>query len=190
MVVVFFAALAAEALAAACVSFSIAFPSRRIWPPARQPSWQSYLMWLLFLLSGGGVVGLGVLDWGSFPLALWIRLAVGAPLWLGGSGLALWATVALGVGATLGMEGQLVQWGPYSFSRNPQYVGYTGALIGWAMVASSALTFLAALMGAVPLILAPFAEESWLLRRHGASYEEYRRGVPRFIALRKRGDAA
>ena len=58
------------------------------------------------------------------------------------------------------------------------------------MVASSALTFLAALMGAVPLILAPFAEESWLLRRHGASYEEYRRGVPRFIALRKRGDAA
>jgi len=183
-------ALAAEVLAAACVAFSVAFPDRRIWPPPRQHSWQSYFMWLLFAISAGGVVALGILDWSNLALARWIRLAVGAPLWLAGSGLALWAIVALGFAPTLGSEDTLVRRGPYLFSRNPQYVGYIAALIGWAILAASALTLLAALAGAMALILAPFAEEPWLLKRYGSAYEKYRRAVPRFISLRMRSGVA
>ena len=97
--VVFSVTLAAEILAAASVAFSAAFPGRRIWPPPRPRSWQAYCLWLLFIVSGGGVAALG---------------------------------------------------------------------------------------GATALILAPFAEEPWLLKRYGAAYEEYRRAVPRFISFRRR----
>ena len=85
-------------------------------------------------------------------------------------------------------EGQLVRRGPYRFSRNPQYVGFMAALVGWAFVASSGLTLVASLAGTIPLVLVPFAEEPWLATRLGAAYEEYRRTVPRFISLRKRKD--
>lgn len=187
--VVFSVTLAAEVLAAASVAFSAAFPGRRIWPPPRPHSWQAYCLWLLFIVSGGGVAALGILDWGNLALAPWTRWAVGAPLWLAGSGLALWAVVALGFTPTLGSEGTLVRRGPYRFSRNPQYVGFVAALVGWAVLAASVLTLLAALGGATALILAPFAEEPWLLRRYGAAYEEYRRAVPRFISFRRRRGA-
>lgn len=180
--------LAAEMLAAASVIFSVAFPDRRIWPPPRQPSWQSYFMWFCFILSSGGIVALGILDWSNPGLARWIRLTVGIPLWLAGNGLGLWAIAALGLAPTFGSEGTLVRRGPYHFSRNPQYVGYIAALIGWAVLASSALTSLVALVGAIALILAPLAEEPCLLRKYGSAYEEYRRAVPRFMSLRKRRD--
>ena len=147
-------------------------------------------MWLFFIVSAMGVVVLGILDWGDIALVQWVRLAVGVPLWLAGNGLALWAIVALGFAPTLGSEGPFVRRGPYLFSRNPQYVGFIAALIGWAILACSAWTLLAALVGALALVLAPFAEEAWLLREHGAAYEEYRRAVPRFISLRKRSDVA
>jgi len=62
--------------------------------------------------------------------------------------------------------------------------------MGWAVLAASVLTLLAALGGATALILAPFAEEPWLLKRYGAAYEEYRRAVPRFISFRRRRGAA
>ena len=138
-------------------------------------------MWLLFILSSVGVVALGILDWGNFALTPWLRWPVGGVLGLIGNGLALWAMVALGFAPTLGSEDALVRRGPYCFSRNPQYVGYIAALFGWAILAGSALTFLAALVGTVALILAPVAEEPWLLQKYGAAYEEYKRAVPRFI---------
>jgi len=133
-----------------------------------------------------GVVVLGILDWGDLALAQWVRLAVGVPLGLAGNGLALWAIAVLGFARTFGSEGPFVRRGPYIFSRNPQYVGFIAALVGWAILAGSAWTLLATLVGAMALILAPFAEEPWLLKMHGAAYEEYRRAVPRFISLRKR----
>ena len=78
----------------------------------------------------------------------------------------------------------LVRRGPYGLSRNPQYLGFIIGLIGWALMANSALTLIASIVGIISLVLVPFAEEPWLLARHGAAYEEYKRTVPRFVRVR------
>ncbi len=142
-------------------------------------------MLFLFILSGTGVILIGILDWNSVDFPLWLRILLGIPLWLGGGALSLWAVVALGVASTSGNESAIVHRGPYRFSRNPQYVGFILSLVGWALVTCSLLTFIASLLGIVPLILAPFAEEIWLMEKHGSPYAEYMRIVPRFISLKK-----
>ena len=205
---VFFITLAAEILSAVAVVVSILLPRRRIWPPSETHSWPGYLMWGFFLISAVGAVALGIIDWGSMSLAPWVRWVVGVPLWCGGNVLASWAVAALGMASTFGVEGKrsgtfgvegkrsdssgdggaLVRRGPYRFSRNPQYVGFIIGLIGWAFVASSALTLVVSLVGVVPLVLVPFAEEPWLAARYGAAYEEYRRTVPRFIFFKGQND--
>jgi len=177
--------LAAEALAAVCVALSIARPRRRIWPPPGPRAWQRYLMWLLFVVSAAGVMALGLVDWGSLSLPPWLRLAAGIPLWIAGNGLALWSMAVLGLAPSFGGTSALVRRGPYRFSRNPQYVGFMAALVGWALVTSSAQTLAAALAGTIPLLLVPFAEESWLADRYGPPYKAYRRSVARFVPLGK-----
>jgi protein-S-isoprenylcysteine O-methyltransferase Ste14 len=172
--------LTAEMVTTLLVVVSIAWPQRRIWPPGQPHARGQYVMLILFIVSAVGVVLLGLADWSRFIIPTRIRIAVGVPLWLAGDLLALWAMAALGVAPTSGDEGALVRRGPYSFSRNPQYVGFIIGLIGWGLMANSALTLLASIVGVVPLALVPFAEEPWLLARHGAAYEEYRRAVPRF----------
>lgn len=131
-------------------------------------------MWLLFGLSGLGALALGLLDWGSLALAAWMRWAAGAPLWLGGMVLALWATGALGLARTLGDEGALATRGPYRWLRHPQYLGYGAALLGWALVAGSARTLLAAGMGAGAFLMAVWAEE-----RERREKSEENRGIIR-----------
>jgi protein-S-isoprenylcysteine O-methyltransferase Ste14 len=183
--IVFGITLAAEILAAFSVLASIIHPRRRIWPPNQSRSIGQIWMLVLFCLAGGGAVVLGVLDWGHFTVTVWLRLAVGIPFWLGGSLLALWAMMTLGVAATSGEAGAFVRSGPYAFSRNPQYLGFSLGLIGWALVCDSAWTLGVALVGIIPLWLVPFAEEPWLLERHGAVYAEYQRAVPRFFRFVK-----
>ena len=140
-------------------------------------------MWCLFVVSALGVVALGIFDWGNMNLAPWVRWILGAPLWLGGNILALWAIARLGIASSFGDEGTLVRGGPYRFSRNPQYVGFIIGLIGWALVASSAQTLVVSLVGVIPLVLVPFAEEPWLLARYGADYEGYMHAAPRFVSF-------
>ena len=181
--IVFFVTLAAEMLSAVAVVVSMLFPQRRIWPPSETRSWSGHLMWGLFLISAIGAVALGIMDWGNMSLAPWVRWVVGLPIWCGGDFLASWAMAVLGIASTFGDERGLVRRGPYRFSRNPQYVGFMLGLIGWALVASSALTLAVSLVGVVPLILVPFAEEPWLAASYGPAYEEYKRAVPRFIAF-------
>ncbi|HOU12921.1 MAG TPA: phosphatidylethanolamine N-methyltransferase family protein [Anaerolineae bacterium] len=175
--------LGAETLALLASLFSALFPKRQLWPPSHRRAWQAYVMWALFIASGAGVIALGLMDWDANPLAPWLQWAVGAPLWVGGGGLALWATQGLGLAPTLGDAQGLTQRGPYRFSRNPQYVGYSVSLIGWAMMTSSTLTFVAAAVGIGAFIVAPFAEEPWLLKQYGSTYEAYMRAVPRFVGM-------
>ena len=174
--------LTAEALTTIAVVVSIVWPQHRIWPPSGPRAWGGYAMLILFNLSAVGVVLVGILDWGSLSIPAWVRLAVGAPLWLAGDLLALWAIWALGTAPTYGGEGALVRRGPYAFSRNPQYLGFIVGLIGWGVMADSLFALIVCIVGVVPLVLVPFAEEPWLLAQHGAAYEEYRRAVPRFIS--------
>jgi protein-S-isoprenylcysteine O-methyltransferase Ste14 len=141
---------------------------------------------MLFATSAAGIVALGIADWGTLALAPWIRLGVGIPVGCAGNALALWAMATLGTARTFGDEGALVIRGPYRFSRNPQYLGFILALLGWALLAGSTLTLTAALAGVIPLLLVPFAEEPWLMERLGPSYAAYKQAVPRFIALWRR----
>lgn len=76
----------------------------------------------------------------------------------------------------------LVARGPYSWTRNPMYVGLMTALVGEIIVFRSA-----ALLVYAPFVLVGFQlfvvfyEEPFLRRRFGASYEEYCREVPRWL---------
>lgn len=183
--IIFFATLTAEGLTTIAVVVSIALPQHRIWPPRQQHTWGQYAMLLLFLISAAGVFLLGILDWGNFSIPLWARVIAGTPLWLAGNALALWTIITFGIAPTAGEETTLMRQGPYGFSRNPQYVGFMLALVGWALMTNSALVLIASLVGIIPLLLVPFAEEPWLLEKYGSNYAEYKRTVPRFIGFKK-----
>lgn len=183
--IIFVITLAAEVLTLIAVVISIALPQRRIWPPRRTHACGQYYMLTLFLASGAGVILLGVLDWDTFSIPSWVRVMIGVPFGLAGNALALWAIAALGMAPTSGDESALVYRGPYRFSRNPQYVGFILALIGWALITNSVMALIVSLAGIVPLLLVPLAEEPWLRDRLGAAYDDYQRTVPRFIGMKK-----
>jgi protein-S-isoprenylcysteine O-methyltransferase Ste14 len=177
--------LVAEILTIILVISGIAFPDRSVWPPNSQMTWERYVMPLLFNLSAVGVILLGLIDWGNFILPAWVRIGIGAPLWLAGNLVALWSISRLGFAPTYGAASKLVVSGPYRFSRNPQYLGFIAALIGWSLMANSIYAIISSTVGIVPLLLAPLAEESWLTSTFGPEYEQYKRKVPRFLALKK-----
>ena len=77
---------------------------------------------------------------------------------------------------------EFVVVGPYRFTRNPMYVGMSVAYVGLSLAFSPVW----------PLVLLPLAmllvvrlvirrEEAYLLRRFGASYEEYCSRVRRWM---------
>lgn len=173
--------LAAEILTTIAVIVSIAVPQRRLWPPVRPHAWGRYFLLALFSISAGGVILLGILDWDDFIFPAWARMLVGLPLGLVGNALSIWAILALGFTNTTGEKNALICRGPYRFSRNPQYVGFIIALVGWALMTNSTSAFMASMAGILPLVMVPFAEEPWLHQRYGAAYEAYIRSVRRFI---------
>lgn len=59
----------------AMLVYSILRPSRRIWPPPSQQTWQYYVVWLLTILSFSGFVLVGILDWNRLG---WRVLCVGS----------------------------------------------------------------------------------------------------------------
>ena len=186
----FLVIIIAQILATISIVFSILFPAHRIWPPDNSSSWKHFFMWFLFDISTIGIAVVGILDRGSFVFPRWMQIAIGVALLVGGIGFSLWSIVILGPSSTYGNEGPLILRGPYRISRNPQYLGFIVALIGWCIITSSSATILAALVWTIPLILIPFAEEPWLLQRHRSEYEEYLRKVPRFVSLKKRNKTA
>lgn len=190
MTLFFLMTIIAQILATISIVFSILIPAHRIWPPDKSSSWKHYLMWFFFDISTIGTVVVGILDWGSLAFPRWMQIAIGVPLSVGGIGFSLWSIVILGPSSTYGNEGPLILRGPYRISRNPQYLGFIVALIGWSIITSSWATILATLVWIIPLVLVPFAEEPWLLQRHGSEYEKYLGKVPRFVSLKKRNKPA
>ncbi|MBN1450296.1 MAG: isoprenylcysteine carboxylmethyltransferase family protein [Anaerolineales bacterium] len=182
-VFIFLVTLATETLTTLVVVLSILVPQQRIWPPNEQKAWGKTLMLILFNLTAFGVILLGILDWNSYLISLWIRFAIGLPVWLAGNILAAWAVITLGLARTSGEADALIRRGPYRFSRNPQYLGFMLGLAGWAVLTNSALTLITALAALPPLALVPLAEEPWLQAQYGKEFEEYRREVPRFFSL-------
>jgi len=86
--------------------------------------------------------------------------------------------------------GELTTRGPYRWSRNPQYVGWFGFLLGFCLVDWSpwCLAALAVIGGSLHALV--LVEEEHLARVHGAPYLAYCRAVPRYFGRpRKRGGA-
>jgi protein-S-isoprenylcysteine O-methyltransferase Ste14 len=76
----------------------------------------------------------------------------------------------------------VVEAGPYRWSRNPQYVGFTAGYIGLALLANAgwALVLLPLVIAVVSLTVIA-REERYMQTTFGASYQEYCRRVRRWL---------
>lgn len=179
--IAFFTTLGALLALGLCLAFSLVRPHARVWPPPARHSWQFRALWGLTVISTAGIVLTGILDWNTGPLGHRLRLPVGATLMLGGLLLAFRGMTTLGRHATLGLEGTLIESGPYRWTRNPQYVGDIVALLGWAVLCNSGRTSWLAILAMACFVLVPFTEEPWLREQYGEPYDTYRSRVARFL---------
>ena len=161
--------------------WSAAVPGRRIWPPPGRRSWQYFLTWASFCSVCGINLLLLLMHWNTWVFQIPLRFVVGAPLALLGGMLAVRGMVTVGWKNTSGLKGGFVSYGPYRFTRNPQYVGDIVFFIGVGVIANSVFLWIAHLLLALVFVVAPLTEEPWLEEQYGDAYREYRRRVPRFL---------
>lgn len=177
--------VAAEALLVASLVVSARWPGWRTWPSPSARSWQFAWSWGLLGVAAIAGLALAILDYGSFVLDGWAWKAAGAAVLLAAEAFNERSVRTVGRHASRGLGGELVSAGPYSISRNPQYLAQSAMVGAIVMIADSTLLAVAAPLGIAALLLTPLAEEGWLEERHGESYREYRRRVPRFIGRRR-----
>jgi len=114
------------------------------------------------------------------------QLVLGIVAIAGGLGLAYWGigTFALAHTPILPVKPArlLVLTGPYRFTRNPMYLGLTAAYFGASLVSNMAwaLVLLPLVLGLLSWLVIE-REERHLLSTFGASYEQYRQRVRRWI---------
>ena len=163
------------------ILWSIAMPSRRIWPPQRYRSLTLLLVWGPTFALFGIIVALGVLGWGELEVAGWLRYGVGIPI-IVLSNVAVWYEVShFGIAQTSGSEGSLRTGGLYRYSRNPQYLADTVMVLGWCLLSAASGSAIVGMAGIIVLLAAPFAEESWMRERYGSDYDAYASQVRRFL---------
>src|SRR5688572_13793899 len=136
----------------------------------------------------------------GFIVGWWINrfvpLAIGGPAWfrfiIGGAltaiGLALfWWGMATFYRIRTGIMLQraateLVNWGPYSWSRNPMYVGFVAGYLGLALLFNTVWPLLFLPFVILTLIVMVISrEERYLRRTFGAEYEAYCERVGRWV---------
>jgi protein-S-isoprenylcysteine O-methyltransferase Ste14 len=156
------ATLAAQALLGGPLIATLLVPGFGIWPPPRSRSWPYVFTWGLTIVSFGGILVLGILDWNSFLFNHWLRFPVGIALIAFSLYLVLWAIRTLGAHASQGLGGGLIREGPYQSTRNPQYVADILMLAGFAVLSNSVLALVTGSIGAAWFVLAPFTEEPWV----------------------------
>jgi len=116
----------------------------------------------------------------SLPWPAWIGHGCGWPLILAGLWLGAWA-VRAAAGVDLERPNQLVDSGPYAFSRNPMYVAWTVGYVGAALVAGTAWPLLLLPVVLVVTQVVVLREERSLERRFGAAYRSYKTSVRRYV---------
>lgn len=106
---------------------------------------------------------------------------------VGGAALVAWGGLVIGlaiksVAGNIGRaERNLVTTGPYSFSRNPMYVGWTMVYAGFALLKNNGWVALF-----LPAVIATthwgtHREEESLAREFGEQYRTYRSRVRRYL---------
>ncbi len=136
---------------------------------------------------GGLIVGQAINFYLPLPLwpSIWIQLIGIAPLLLG-TWLLASARIAFRCHKTpmspMMPSVELVQDGPYRFTRNPQYLAFALIYLSAALLLNSACVLIV-----LPLILVLFdraqipREERYLQERFGDVYTQYRANVRRWI---------
>ncbi|MBQ9565502.1 MAG: isoprenylcysteine carboxylmethyltransferase family protein [Synergistaceae bacterium] len=109
-------------------------------------------------------------------------LSAGLGLVAAGQLWRFWAAGSIGRyrGEKVGAE-RLTTWGPYALMRNPLYFGNGLIGLGWGIMAGpwAALVFVAGFIVLYGMMIIPY-EESFLLERFGAEYENYRKTTGAF----------
>jgi protein-S-isoprenylcysteine O-methyltransferase Ste14 len=162
-------------------------------PDARAPDRMLALRALFFvaLLPGTVTVALPYWLWSSGlaarPLGLGALRVLGAPLLAVGVAVLSWcvwdfASAGRGTLAPVDPPQLLVTRGLYQRVRNPMYVGVISILLGEALLLDSRglLVYAAAVWLGFHLFVLLY-EEPHLRREFGASYDDYRRRVPRWV---------
>ena len=179
----FVSILLADLLAILAVIISVFSPENRIWPPPDKETWQYWLFIAIDTITSIGTPVLGFLDRGSLGMDSPMLLGVGTTLIVLGSALVAWAVRTLSLRQSYGLKGKLVTQGPYSFSRNPQYVGFVILYSGLILATDSYYALVTGLAFILLVLLTPFSEEPWLEEQYGEEYLAYRERVPRFIGI-------
>ena len=173
--------LAASMVLLSMIVWSIAAPTRRVWPPRRSTFLNRITVWFLTIVVFVSAFTLGVLGWNQLEWPVAIRWGLGVPLIVLGN-LLVWAgVVQLGLDATGGEIGTLKSTGLYRFSRNPQYVADMGILLGWQLYSASYWAIPVVAAGVLTLLLAPIAEEPWLKANYGNDYDSYCSKTRRYL---------
>ncbi len=120
-----------------------------------------------------------------FAKPAWYTIVIGVPFIVAGEFLRIWAVGYAGASTrarTLGAARDLVTTGPYSYVRNPLYLGNFLLSLGVCVVANVywliAILIIGYFFQYLPIIA---VEEAYLLEACGTVYQTYRAQVPRFI---------
>ena len=120
-----------------------------------------------------------------FAKPAWHTVVIGVPFIVAGEFLRIWAVGYAGASTrarTLGAARDLVTTGPYSYVRNPLYLGNFLLSLGVCLVANVYWLVAVLIVGYffqyLPIIA---VEEAYLLESCGSVYQTYRGQVPRFI---------
>lgn len=136
------------------------------------------LVLFLLLLAGIALISVTASTWrsGSFQHELieWIGIGLIVFCIIG----RIWSSMYIGGRKTK----ELVQYGPYSISRNPLYLfTFLGAAGVGAQFGSLSLAFLTAFVAWTVFSIVVIKEEQALLAKFGKPYRNYLNRVPRFF---------
>ena len=142
----------------------------------------------LFLSMIGYILNPRWMEWSSLPLATWLR-GVGVVAGLATLPMLYWVMISIGKNVSetyLTKEGHtLVTHGPYRWIRHPLYAVATLAFVSLGVVASNGFILAIALVAFIGI--AAFVvpkEETELVRKFGAAYQEYQLRTGRFTPRR------
>ena len=120
-----------------------------------------------------------------FAEPAWHTVVMGVPFIAAGEFLRIWAVGYAGASTrarTLGAARDLVTTGPYSYVRNPLYLGNFLLSLGVCLVANVYWLVAILIVGYFSQYLPIIAvEEAYLLESCGSVYQVYRERVPRFL---------
>jgi protein-S-isoprenylcysteine O-methyltransferase Ste14 len=135
------------------------------------------ISWGFLFIQAAGI------EWNLFPVPEALAYA-SAVLLLGGIAFAISAFLHLGGDSRFGISedsGGLRTTGIYRVSRNPMYLGFYLATLASLVSVPHPVNIGCGLVGIYVHHRIVLAEEHFLLKEHGASYEAYRRRVRRYL---------